>query len=140
MLDFVHPRLAIGDAGAAATNPGRFAAGLCVAEEIALPGGFRAAHKVPIVDMQPIPERQLQEAVEWLRAWIGEGPLLVFCNAGVGRSSSVVVGYFCTVLGYRFGDAVEHVARRHPNMSLLPFLLPTIEAVRERLGTGPGPR
>ena len=133
-MDFVHPRLAVADAHYANSAPGGFTAALCVAEEMALPGGFPVTHKVPIVDLQPIPETQLLEAVQWLRQRVREGPVLVFCNAGVGRSSSVAVGYLCVVLGFRFGDAVEQVARRHPNMSVLPYLRPTIEALRSRLG------
>ena len=55
---------------------------------------------------------------------------MVFCNAGIGRSPSVVIGYLCCVMGYSFGDAVEFVARRKPDISILPGLIRTIEVVK----------
>jgi len=80
--------------------------------------------------MQPIPSKQMREAVEWIRDQIAEYKIMVFCNAGVGRSPSVVIGYLCCVLGYGFGEAVEFVARRKPEISILPNLIKTIEAVK----------
>ncbi len=79
--------------------------------------------------MQPIPEAQLQAAVEWIKVHINTHKIMVFCNAGIGRSPSVVVGYLCCVLGYGFGEAVELVAKKRPYMSTLPNLIKTIEAV-----------
>ena len=38
------------------------------------------------------------------------------------------------VMGYSFGDAVEHVATRKPYMSILPNLITTIEETRDRPG------
>jgi len=87
-------------------------------------------HKVPIADMSPIPSNQMKEAVEWIRDHIGEHRIMVFCNLGVGRSPSVVIGYLTTILGYGFGEAVELVARRKPDISILPNLIKTIEEVK----------
>lgn len=55
---------------------------------------------------------------------------MVFCNAGVGRSPSAVIGFFCSVLGYGFGEAVEFVARKKSDISILPNLIKTIEATK----------
>ncbi len=90
-------------------------------------------HKVPIIDMQPIPPEQMKEAVEWIRDHIERYKIMVFCNAGIGRSPSVVIGYLCCFLEYSFGDAVEFVARRKPDISILPKLIRTIEDVTTRL-------
>ena len=90
-------------------------------------------HKVPIIDMQPIPPEQMKEAVEWIRNHIERYKIMVFCNAGIGRSPSVVIGYLCCFLEYSFGDAVEFVAKRKPDISILPDLIRTIEDVTTRL-------
>lgn len=90
-------------------------------------------HKVPIIDMQPIPSEQLKEAVEWIGNHIDRYKIMVFCNAGVGRSPSVVIGYLCCFMGYGFGDAVEFVAKRKPDISILPVLIRTIEAAKSSI-------
>jgi protein-tyrosine phosphatase len=59
------------------------------------------------------------------------GKILVFCNAGVGRSPSVVNGYLCCKLGYGFGQTAEHVAKCKPYMSILPNLILSIKDLRE---------
>ena len=66
-----------------------------MAEEIGLPLGVSVAHKVPVRDMQPIPAAQLAEAIEWIERHVADRRILVLCNAGVGRSTSAVVGYLC---------------------------------------------
>lgn len=130
MIDCIFPNLALGSAADAWSAPAGIDAMLCVAREIELPTGFPVAHKVPIVDMQPIPARQMAEVVEWIAGQIERRRVLVFCNAGVGRSSSSVIAYLCCCSGYGFGEAVEYVARRRPYISILPNLLPTIEEVQ----------
>jgi protein-tyrosine phosphatase len=90
-------------------------------------------HKVPIVDLQPIPSEQMKEAVEWIRNHIDRYKVMAFCNAGIGRSPSVVIGYLCCFLGYSFGDAVEFVAKRKPDISILPELIRTIEVVKSSI-------
>jgi len=83
--------------------------------------------------MQPIPSEQMKEAVEWIRDYIDRYKILAFCNAGVGRSPSVVIGYLCCFKGLSFGDAVEFVARRKPDISILPELIRTIEDVKSSI-------
>ncbi|MEA2075404.1 MAG: dual specificity protein phosphatase [Euryarchaeota archaeon] len=90
-------------------------------------------HKVPIVDMQPIPSEQMKEAIEWIRNRIDRYKIMVFCNAGIGRSPSVVIGYLCCFLEYSFGEAVEFVAKRKPDISILPELIRTIGDVKSAI-------
>ena len=92
----------------------------------------RLYHKVPLIDLQPIPQDQLKEAVKWIRDHISRHTIMVFCNAGIGRSPSVVVGYICCFLGYNFDDAVEFVATRKPDISMLPGLMETIEEIKHK--------
>ena len=133
-MDFILDRVAIGSARDAWERPPEVDAMLCVAEEIDLPPGVAVAHKVPVRDMRPMPAAQLAEAVDWIDRYVTDRRILVFCNAGVGRSTSTVVGYLCCRRGYGFGEAVEFVARRRPYMSILPDLLPTIEEGQRRGG------
>lgn len=129
-MDLILEHLAVGNAGEGAAPPGDVTALLCVAQEVDLPSvAVSRRHKIPVVDMQPIPDGQLREAVQWITDTIEGERILVFCNAGVGRSPSVVVGYLCCRLGYGFGQAVERVARRHPYMSILPDLIRTVDRV-----------
>jgi protein-tyrosine phosphatase len=129
-MRFISDNLAIGNYEAALDPPPNISALLNVAAERDLPNTTRLYHKIPIVDMQPVPAMQMREAVEWLKRHITEHEIMVFCNAGIGRSSSIVIGYFCCCLGYGFGEAVEFVARIKPDISILPNLIETIEAVR----------
>lgn len=135
LVDFILDQVAIGSARDAWQRPPEVDAMLCVAEEIDLPPGVAVTHKVPMGDMQPIPAAQLAEAIAWIDRHVANNRVLVFCNAGVGRSTSTVVGYLCCRRGYGFGEAVEFVARRRPYMSILPNLLPTIEQVRRESGS-----
>lgn len=134
-MDYVLDNLAIGDSAEALHPPAGIDALLCVAEEKDLPEPGRPYRKVPIRDMQPIPPEQLREAVEWIRDTIGGRRIMVFCNAGVGRSPSVAVAYLCCVRGFSFGRAVEHVATRRPRMSTLPNLIRSIAEANEAMGT-----
>jgi protein-tyrosine phosphatase len=127
---FVLDNLAIGNYEAALNPLPTISALLNVAAERDLYDTTLLYHKIPIVDMQPIPSTQMQEAVEWLRDHIAKHQIMVFCNAGIGRSSSIVIGYLCCCLGYGFGAAVEFVARRKPDISILPNLIETIRAVQ----------
>ncbi|MGA1841949.1 MAG: dual specificity protein phosphatase family protein [bacterium] len=133
---FILNNLAIGNYNDALNPSPDIQAMLCVAREkdIIDPGGI-LYHKVPIIDMQPIPVTQLKESVQWIKEHISEHRILVFCNAGVGRSTSIVVSYFCCVLGYSFGHAVEYVATRKPYMSTLPNLKKDIEELRKQMAS-----
>jgi protein-tyrosine phosphatase len=129
-MTFVLDKLAIGSYEEVMKPPPKISALLNVAVERDVDNTTLVYHKVPIVDMTPIPAEQMKEAVEWIRDQISRHIIMVFCNAGIGRSPSVVIGYLCCVLGYGFGDAVEFVARRKSDVSILPDLIKTIEAAK----------
>lgn len=129
-MDYILPDLAIGGRQDAESVPEGIGRMLCVAAELDLDPGPHLYHKVPVVDMEPIPPDQIADAVRWLRDASPGTPALVYCNAGVGRSSSVVVAYLRLVHGLGFGQAVETVAVHHPRMSILPLLIQRIEAAR----------
>jgi protein-tyrosine phosphatase len=127
-MNFILHQLAIGHYGEALKPPPKISALLNVAMERDLHHTGLLYYKIPIVDMRPIPSEQMKEAVEWIREQISRHIIMVFCNAGIGRSPSVVIGYLCCVLGYGFGEAVEFVARRKSDISILPDLIKTIDA------------
>lgn len=129
-MSFILDNLAIGNYEAALDPLPSISALLNVAIERDLPNTTLLYHKIPIIDMQPIPATQMREAVAWLKRYITGHKIMVWCNAGIGRSSSVVIGYLCCCLGYGFGEAVEFVARRKPDISILPNLVETIEAAQ----------
>lgn len=133
-MDYILDNLAIGNAREASQPASSISALLCVAQEIEIPSTSLIYYKVPIIDMQPIPEQQLEEAVEWIHHHIQNYKILVFCSAGVGRSTSIVVGYLCTMLGFKFGTAVEFIAQKRPYMSILPNLIVSIDRVKQRRG------
>lgn len=125
--------LTVGPYEHASSPRGEISALLNVAEGHPLPETERIAHNVPMTDMQPIPADQLEEAVRWIDRHIDAHHIYLFCNAGVGRSPSVAVSYLCCFQGHSFGEAVEFVARRKPDISTLPNLIERIETVRSRL-------
>ncbi len=125
-MNFILDQLAIGTHEEALTRPPDIDAMLCVAAERDIDPGPCRYHKVPMIDMQPIPVEQMVDAVQWIAGTIQNHRILVFCNAGIGRSPSVVIGYLCCALNYSFGEAVEHVAEQKAYISILPNLIQTI--------------
>jgi len=134
MATEVYRNLTVGSYEEAQTPPAGIQALLNVAEEHQIPETNLSAHKIPIVDMQPIPAKKLEEAVRWIDEHIGSHHIYLFCNAGVGRAPSVAVAYLCCYRGFSFGEAVEHVARRKPDISTLPMLIERVDTVKSRLG------
>jgi len=128
-MRFILDHLAIGSYEEALRPSSDITALLNVAEEKDLETSL-LYHKVPIIDMQPIPSAQMLEAVKWIQKHIGRHTIMVFCNAGIGRSPSVIIGYLCCVLNYGFGEAIEFVAKKKPDISILPNLIRTIEEVK----------
>lgn len=126
---FILENLAVGNFSDAKSLPPEITAFLNVAEELDLELQDKLYHKVPLKDFSPIPEEKLREAIDWIRENISKHKVLVFCNAGVGRSPSVVVSYLCSK-GLKFGEAVEFVASKKPNISILPGLFETIKRIQ----------
>lgn len=133
---YILDRLAIGNARDGADPPEDIQYVLCVAEELPPPDfpGMET-HCVPIVDLQPIPPPQLEEAVRWIAGHISKGKTMVYCNGGIGRSSSAVIAYLYCYKDLSFGEAVEFVAERKPDISPLPDLLPSCREVKRRLAS-----
>ena len=131
-MKFILDHLAIGSYEEALRPSSEITALLNVAKEKDLKTSL-LYHKVPIIDMQPIPSAQMLEAVKWIQKHISKHIIMVFCNAGIGRSPSVVIGYLCSFLNYGFGEAIEYVAKRKPDISILPNLLRTIEEVKAEI-------
>lgn len=131
-MKFILDHLAIGSYEEALRPSSEITALLNVAKEKDLKTNL-LYHKVPIIDMQPIPSAQMLEAVKWIQKHISKHIIMVFCNAGIGRSPSVVIGYLCCFLNYDFGEAIEYVAKRKPDISILPNLLRTIEEVKAEI-------
>lgn len=130
-MKFILDRLAIGSYEEAKNPSSDISALLNVANERDIEDTGLLYHKIPIIDMQPIPTDKMIEAVEWIKDHIAQHKIMVFCNAGIGRSPSVVVGYLCCYAGYSFGKAVEFVAEKKPDISTLPNLISTIEDTKK---------
>lgn len=129
-MDFILDNVAIGEYEEAVSPSPEINALLCVAEERNLSSPTLPYHKVPITDMKPIPTDQLRDALGWIhRVTSAGGKVLVFCNLGTGRSPSVVISYLCCRKNYSFGEAVEMIARKRPNISILPRLILSIEEI-----------
>lgn len=134
-MHYILNNIAIGNFRDALEPPKEISALLNVAEEKDIYDPGIVYHKIPIADMRPMPSEQMAEAVGWIKEHSPTYRILVFCNAGVGRSPSVVIGYLCCALGFGFGEAVEYVARVKPDISILPGLIRTIEEVGSRGAT-----
>ncbi len=133
MSTTVHSNLTIGSFEDALNAPTWIGALLCVAEERHIEYPDRLYHKIPIIDMQPIPVEQICRCIEWIDSHIGRYHIMVFCSAGVGRSPSIVISYLCCRCGFGFGEAVEYIAGHRPYMSILPMLMPNINQAAEQL-------
>ncbi|HEY3276826.1 MAG TPA: dual specificity protein phosphatase [Syntrophorhabdaceae bacterium] len=129
-MDYILENLAIGNFDEATAPAVDIDALLCVAGEKELSFVRRLYCKVPLEDMQPIPAPQLIQAVRFIREYIADHRIMVFCNAGVGRAPSVVVAYLCCIENYGFGEAVEFAASRKPYMSILPDLILSIDKAK----------
>ncbi len=128
-MKYILEHLAVGNAIDAQTAHEHFDAFLNVAAEIDLDNTLfieKPYLKLQINDMMPIPAFRLMEAAEFIEQNINTKRILVFCDGGVGRSPSVIIGYLCSK-GMRFGQAVEFVAMRKPFMSILPDLIESIK-------------
>ncbi len=136
-MKFILDHLAIGSYQDALRPAPDITALLNVAEEKDLKTSL-LYHKIPIIDMQPIPSGQMLEAVKWIQKYIGKHKIMVFCNAGIGRSPSVVIGYLCCFLNYGFGQAIEYVAKKKSDISILPNLIKTIEETKRLLKINEG--
>jgi len=113
-MDYILERLAVGDINDARNIPDRITALLNCSEEH---DTFREGIpylKIPLVDFQPIDPAYIPRAVAWIKEMIVDNRVLVHCNAGIGRSPSIVVCYLCEV-GFGFEEAVRLVKAKRPD-------------------------
>lgn len=66
---------------------------------------------IPETDLKPI----LEEAIDFIcEVFRLNGKIIVHCNAGVSRSSSVVIAYLMKKFSYSFDFALEFVKHKRP--------------------------
>ena len=130
-MHFILDNLAIGEFEEAINPSAEISALLCVAEERNLTSPCLPYHKVSLRDMQTVPSEDLRKAVEYISSMHAQGHrVLVFCNQGTGRAPSVPIAYLCCCMNYSFGQAVEAVAARMRQISVLPNLIVSIDEIR----------
>ena len=112
-MHFILERLAIGDIeDARKLLEGITAVLNCAEEHDTYREGIEYL-KIPLKDFQPINPEYIPKAVEWIKEKIADHKVLVHCNAGIGRSPSIVVCYLCEI-GFGFKEAVKLVQSRRP--------------------------
>lgn len=101
-----------------------------VAEEQNVPVPPRIVYaKIPLKEFGKPTVVSLGEAVDWVEAHIVDHRIMVCCRAGMGRSVSVVIAYFCCVERMSYPDALKMVLARRPGGMPLPYLQEIIEAL-----------
>ena len=114
-MDFILERLAIGDIYDAKDISKDIAALLNCTEEHDTNREGILYLKIPLIDFQPINPEYIPRAIRWIKEVIADHTVLVHCNAGIGRSPSIVVCYLCEV-GFGFEEAVRLVKSRRPDV------------------------
>ncbi|MCS6293386.1 MAG: dual specificity protein phosphatase family protein [Nitrospira sp.] len=114
-----------------ARNPMPGIAGLLlVAEEFSVePPVWLDYEYIPFKEFSAVDPVRLDRAVAWLEARAPGTRTLVCCRAGMGRSASVLIAYFCCNQGLPYEEAVAFVKARRPGAMPLPQLQETIENV-----------
>ena len=113
-MNYILERLAVGDINDARNMPDEITAVLNCAEEHDTGREGIVYLKIPLVDFQPIDPACIPRAVAWIKEVIVDHRVLVHCNAGIGRSPSIVVCYLNEV-GFGFEEAVRLVRARKPD-------------------------
>ncbi len=128
----VTPSLFIGNLQDAQKPPKPIEGLLFVAEEydISPPNGMLFS-KIPLKEFAEADPEHLKGAVEWMEAHAADSRVMVCCRAGMGRSVSVVIAYFCCVRGMSYEEAVLFIKTRRPGATPLPNLEATIKRVQE---------
>lgn len=95
--------------------------------------GIRFRH-LPLVDLQPPTQEQLEAASSWvLEEMAADRKVLVHCRAGVGRSIAVVSAVLLR-MGYTLPQVYDQVRRRRPAAAFTQSQMETLgrfaEAVR----------
>ncbi len=114
-----------------ARNPQPGIAGLLlVAEEFRVePPAWLDYEYIPFKEFSAVDPARLDRAVAWLETRAPGTRTLVCCRAGMGRSASVLIAYFCCNQGLSYEEAVALVKARRPGAMPLPQLQETIKDV-----------
>ena len=112
-MDYILDRLAVGDIIDARNLPKEITALLNCSEEHDTNREGIAYLKIPLIDFQPINPEYIPKAVSWIKETIVDHKILVHCNAGIGRSSSIAVCYLYEI-GFDFKKAVKLVKSKRP--------------------------
>jgi protein-tyrosine phosphatase len=130
-MHLINEFLAVGNAEDAARPARLMTAVLNVsAENQIVPPDGRTYAWIPFKEFAEADPVQLDEAVAWLEQHADGNRLMVCCRAGMGRSVSVVISYFCLVKEMPYQEAVKVVSARRPGATPLPNLEATIQFVR----------
>ena len=113
-MDFILARLAIGDIYDARNISRDITAVLNCTEEHDTSREGILYLKIPLIDFQPINPEYIPRAVRWIKEVISDNTVLVHCNAGIGRSPSIVVCYLSEI-GFGFEEAVRLVKSKRPD-------------------------
>lgn len=106
------------------------AALLLVAEEFTVqPAPWLEYQHIPFKEFAAVDPATLDRAVAWLESRSPGSRVMVCCRAGMGRSASVVIAYYCCTKGMPYDEAVAFVKARRPGAMPLPKLRETIEKV-----------
>ncbi len=112
-MHYILERLAVGDIEDARNIPREITALLnCTEEHDTCREGIEYL-KIPLIDFQPIKYQYIPEAVNWIKEKIVTHKVLVHCNAGIGRSTSIIVCYLYEI-GFGLEEAVKLVKSRRP--------------------------
>ena len=110
---YILDRLAVGDIDDARNVPRGISALLnCSEEHDTYREGIEYL-KIPLIDFQPINPEYIPKAIAWIKEMIVNHRILVHCNAGIGRSSSIAVCYLYEI-GFGFEEAVKLVKSKRP--------------------------
>ena len=112
-MDYILDRLAVGDIDDARNIPKEITAILNCSEEHDTSREGIAYFEIPLVDFQPIDPEYIPKAVAWIKETIVDRKILVHCNAGIGRSPSIVICYLHEI-GFGFEEAVKLVKSKRP--------------------------
>lgn len=105
---------------------------LLVAEEFEIePPTWLEYLRIPFKEFSAVDPARLDRAVAWLESRTPGSRTMVCCRAGMGRSASVVIAYYCVSQGMLYEDAVAFVKAKRPGATPLPKLQETIEKVRK---------